>query len=448
MIPLHSSPPGSDRDQRDRDQRENVCGVGVSYAAVAILLAPRSTLALVADRNFGPFFVGNLSSNIGTWFQQITAAVVVFAVTGSTFMVGMVGVAQFLPSLVLAPLTGAAADRFDRRRLLIAAQSTAATAAAALAVLTLTVGLERFPAAWPVIATAFVIGLANAFATPAQQALVPALVRPVDLDQAVALTSVTFNLARAIGPALGAVVLVAWGPGPTFSVNALSYLALIAGLLVVRPSPVTRPPRASLWAGVAHVRRDPVLTLLLVGVTALGFGADPVITLTPALAAGLTDDFFSNADGLVGVLISAFGAGAMVAALLVGRLRGRWGHKRVAVTGLTLLGAGMIGLAVAPVAWLAIAALVIGGMGFLLGVTSLTSAMHLRIPEEIRGRIMALWGVAFLGSRPVAAFIDGSVADLASPSAAAFVSAAIVLGCALLVWARVPVAPDSADATG
>lgn len=403
--------------------------------------SPRSTLALIADRNFGPFFVGNLSSNIGTWFQQITAAIVVFDVTRSTFMVGMVGVSQFLPSLVLAPWTGAAADRFDRRRLLIGAQSTAAVAATILAVLTLTVGLAPFPGAWPVLVTAFVIGLANATATPAQQALVPALVPPANLDQAVALNSVTFNLARAIGPALGAAVLVTWGPGVAFSVNALSYLVLVGGLAMVRARPIARPPRASIWVGFRHVRRDPILAVLLIGVTALGFGADPIITLTPALSEGLVDATFTRADGLVGLLISAFGAGAMLGALLVGRVRGRWGHTRVATGGLVLLGTGMVGLGLAPGPWPALVAMLIGGMGFLFGVTSLTSAMHIRIPEELRGRVMALWGVAFLGSRPVAAFLDGSVADLVSPQAATFVSAAIVIAGAAVVRSRVPATP-------
>lgn len=401
----------------------------------------RSPMALVADGNFGPFFVGNLSSNIGTWFQQITAAIVVFEVTGSTFMVGLVGVAQFLPSLVLAPWTGAAADRFDRRRLLIGAQSTAAAAAAVLAIITLVVGLDGFPAAWPVLATAFVIGLANATATPAQQALVPALVPAADLDQAVALVSVTFNLARAVGPALGAAVLVAWGPGVAFSINALSYLPLVGGLLLIRARPLSRPPRTSIWVGFRHLRTDPTLAVLLVGVMALGFGADPIITLTPALAHGLVDSTFTNPDGLVGLLISAFGAGAMVAALLMVRVRSRWDHIAVATGGLGLLAAGMVGLALAPTAGLALISLGLAGMGFLFGTTSLTSAMHLRIPEELRGRIMALWGVAFLGSRPVAAFLDGTVADLVSPSAAAFVAATVVTICAVVVRRLVPTAP-------
>lgn len=403
--------------------------------------SPRSTLAVIADRNFGPFFVGNLTSNIGTWFQQLTAAVVVYDLTRSTFMVGMVGVAQFLPSLVLAPWTGAAADRFDRRRLLMTAQSTASVAAASLAVLTLTVGLEPFPNAWPVLVAALVIGLGHAFAVPAQQALVPALVPVRDLDAAVALTSVTFNLARAIGPAVGAVALVAWGPGWAFATNSASYIPLVVGLWFVRAHPIERPPRASIWVGFRHLRTDPELAVLLVGVTALGFGADPVLTLAPALAEGLVDDTFSSHEGLVGLLISAFGAGAAVAAFLVASVRARWGQLRLAITGLLLLGAGMAGFGLSPVAWAALVCLVGAGVGFLFGVTSLTSAMHVRIPEELRGRIMALWGVAFLGSRPVAAFLDGAVAELTSPRVAALGAALIVVLCAAVLKWRITPAP-------
>lgn len=393
------------------------------------LTVPRSTLALVTDRRFGPYFAGNLASNIGTWFGQVTAAVVVFEITDSTFMVGLVAVSQFLPSLVLAPWTGVAADRYDRRRLLIVAQAIAAFALAVLSAVTITVGLEGFPNAWPVLATAFVVGLVNAVSVPAQQALVPALVPPADLDQAVALNSVTFNLARAVGPALGAGVLVAWGPGPAFSVNALSYAVLVVALLTIRTESAPRPPRSSIWSGIRHLRADPTLGVLLVGVTALGFGADPIITLTPALAEGLVDDTFTNSDALVGFLISAFGVGAVAGTLVVGRLRIRYGHLPVAMAGLGLLVVGIVVLALAPTAAIGLAGLAVGGAGFLLGVTCLTSAMLLRTPEELRGRIMALWGVAFLGSRPVAAFIDGIVADLVSPRAATLVAASAVAVC-------------------
>lgn len=396
--------------------------------------APRPTPALVADRTFGPYFAGNLASNIGTWCQQITAAVVVFNVTGSTFMVGLVGVSQFLPSLVLAPWTGVAADRFDRRRLLLRAQALAALAAGVLALLTLTMGLDRFPAAWPVLAATLVIGLCNAVSTPAQQALVPALVPPIDLDGALALNSVSYNLARAVGPAIGAAVLVAWGAGWAFGLNAVSYLIFVGALILVSVPSIPKPVgRQSIWTGLRQLRTDPTLAVLLIGITALGFGIDPVLTLTPAIAQTLQDSTFDNPDALVGLLISSFGAGAVLGTLIVARVRIRWGHLPVAASGLGFVAVGALGLAFSPVAWMALAFMVLGGVGFLFGVTSLTSAMHVRIPEEIRGRIMALWGVAFLGSRPVAAFVDGAVADLVSPQVATIVSTSVVVVCLMVL---------------
>lgn len=277
--------------------------------------------------------------------------------------------------------------------------------------------------------------------TPAQQALVPALVPLEDLDQAVALNSVTFNLARAVGPALGAVVLVAWGPGVAFAINAASYGALVAGLVAIRPRPVEVSPRGSVWVGFRHLRIDPQLAMMLVGLSALGFGVDPVLTLTPALSEKLTDATFPNAEGLVGLLISAFGAGAVIGTLLIARVRRRRSHAGVAGGGLALLAWGLVILGLAPTAWLAIGGLVVAGIGFLFAVTGITTAMHLRIPERLRGRIMALWGVAFLGSRPVAASLDGAVADLTSPEVATFVAAGIVTACGVAMRLRVAAPP-------
>jgi MFS family permease len=380
--------------------------------------------SLLVDRTFGPYFFGNLTSNIGTWFQQVAAAVVVHRLTGSSTMVGMVGAAQFAPALLLAPWTGAAADRFDRRRLLIAAQSLAFVAAACLAVWTLAVGVDGLPGPWPVMATALLIGLGNALSIPAQQALVPALVSPELLDEAVALNSVTFNLARAVGPALGGVVLVALGAGVAFAVNAVTYLALVGALMVIRPRPVQRAGSStSVWVGIRYLRHDSTAAVLLGAVALLGIGADPIITLSPALSHLMASG--SDADALVGYLVSAFGLGAVLATTSIRRLR-RAGVVRASSLGLGLLALGVAGLSWAPTPLPALAAALVAGGGFLLGVTSLTAALHQRIPEELRGRVMALWGVAFLGSRPVAALADGYLADLVGPRPTALVAALVV----------------------
>lgn len=395
-------------------------------------------MSLIADRNFGPYFVGNLASNIGTWFQQVTAAVVVFDLTGSAFMVGLVGVSQFLPILVLSPWTGAAADRFDRRRLLLGSQVVAGAAVATLAVVTVVFGLNGFTGAWIVLGTGLVLGLANAVSAPTSQALVPALVPLRDLDQAVALNSVTFNLARAVGPALGAAVLVAWGPGIAFGFNALSYCALVVGLLLVTTRDIGPPQRGSIWVGLRHVRSDPPLALLLWGLVAVGFAADPLITLTPSLAQGLEDSLFTNADALVGLLISAFGLGAVIGTFVVTSVNLRWGHARVATVGFGFIASGMALLGLAPTALLALGGALVGGFGFLLGVTSLTTAIHVRVPEELRGRVMAIWAVAFLGSRPLASVINGAMADLTSARVATVVVAVVVAVAGLIFRRRSP----------
>ncbi len=399
--------------------------------------AARSSLALLRDRTYGPFFFGNLVSNCGTWFQNIAAAVVVFDLTGSALLVGVVSVMQFAASLLLSPWAGAVTDRVDRRRLLIAGQVVALLGASALALQTAVVGVDGLPGPAPVLASALVIGVGFAFSVPAMHALVPALVPPADLDQAVALNSVTFNLARAIGPALGAVTLVALGPAAAFGLNAASYLALIVALLTITPRPVARRGRGdgSVREGLRYVRGDRTTLVLLVGVAALGFGTDPVNTLAPPMAAAL-----NGGNTLVGWLVSAFGVGAATTALAVAPLRRRLGHTTMAVGGLVLLAIGMIGFAASPTAAVAVGALAASGVGFLLAVTSLTTRLQQRVDERMRGRVMALWSVAFLGSRPVAALLDGGVADLVGPRPAVTVAAAVSLLAAGLLWreARAP----------
>lgn len=393
--------------------------------------AARTVRALLLDPIFGPYFIGNLVSNCGTWLQNIAAAIVVYRLTGSTVMVGLVSVLQFAASLLLSPWAGALSDRVDRRRLLVGGQLLAFVAAVGLAALTWFTGVEGLPGPWPVFASATLVGVGFAVSVPTMQALVPALVDPADLDQAVALNSVTFNLARAIGPALGALVFVSLGAAAAFTLNAVSYAVLIAVLLVIRPRPVHRRTGGdgSVREGLRYVRAAPALGVLLVGVAALGFGADPVNTLTPALAEAL-----GGGDALVGWLVSAFGVGAAATAFAVGPIRRHIALGPLGVGGLGILAAGLLGLAASPVVIAALASLTVAGAGFLLAVTALTTELQQRVEEHLRGRVMALWSVAFLGSRPAAAFLDGLVGDLFGPRLAAAAASVVTLAVALWLW--------------
>jgi MFS family permease len=401
--------------------------------AAAAEALPRRNLELLADRTFAPFFWGNLASNCGLWFHNIAAAVVVFNLTGSALLVGAVSVMLFAATLLLGPYAGAVTDRVDRRLLMLAGQLLACASATSLAVWTAIVGAEGLPGAWPVLAATGLIGLGYAFSIPAMQALVPALVDPVDLDGAIALSSVTFNIARALGPALAAVTLVTAGPAAAFGVNALSYVPLVVALLVIRPRPVDTSDRGdgSVREGFRYVRGNPAVIVLLLATAGLGFGTDPVNTLTPPLAAEL-----GGGDGLVGILVSAFGAGAVLATTIAARAGRRWGQVTTGAAGLTILTAGIGCLAVAPSTVAAVLALLLAGFGFLLGITGLTTALQRTVPEGLRGRVMALWSMAFLGSRPIAALLDGAIADLVSVRAATLVAAALSAAAAVLVITR------------
>ncbi len=190
-----------------------------------------SGLRVLRDANFWPYFAGNLFSNCGTWFQNLAQALLIYRLTGSTLLVGVVNFAQFVGTFALAPWAGAAADRFDRRRLMIVTQLLAVVVTGVLALFA-AAGAATTPV---VISLALVLGITTAFSVPAMQALVPLLVPTHELAGAVALNSVTFNLARAVGPVLGAIVVERFGIPAAFALNALSYLALVVALLVIEP---------------------------------------------------------------------------------------------------------------------------------------------------------------------------------------------------------------------
>lgn len=378
-------------------------------------------MSVLRDRNFAPFFLGNLTSNTGNWLFNLTAAVVVFELTGSALAVGMVSVAQFLPLVLVSPMAGAIADRVDRRWMVIASQSLSTVSATAIAVAAVILGVDGLPGAWPIIAAAGGIGLGNALTQPAMHSLVPGLVGSEDLATAVSLTSLTYNVGRALGPAGAGLLLITLGAEVAFVINAASFLVLIIGLLMVRARPRERiaaeAPDRSVRAGLRYVREDPRVLLLLGGVAAAGFAADPAVTLAPSFA-----DLLGEGEALVAAITSGFGVAAIPAAMASGRLQIRLGSAQTAGAGMSIMAGGSLAAAVAPWPWMALVGFSATGAGFVLAVTSFTTLLQAQLPDELRGRVMALWTVAFLGNRPLAAAIDGAAADTVGPRLAMIVA--------------------------
>ncbi|MPZ88615.1 MAG: MFS transporter [Nitriliruptorales bacterium] len=389
----------------------------------------RGTVRLLLDRTVGPYFAAKVLASMGIWIHNVVAAIVVYQVSGSALLVGAVSIAQFTPQVFLAPWMGAVADRGDRCGQVVAGRLGTAAGSGALAVWIAVIGLEGPRGAAAVIAAALVVGIGFAVSGPAMHALEPALARPSELPVVITIATSPFTVARAAGPALGALLLVIAGPAVAFGVASSCQLAFAFVVWRLRLRSVVRPESSdgSVLAGVRYLRRDAAVALLLIGVTGVGFGVDPVITLSPPLAAG-----YGAGAELVAAMASAFGAGAAVTVFLLGPVRRRFSQSRIGSAGLGVLAASMAAVAASPTSALAVAFLFVGGMGMMGAITSLTTQIQQRVPEELRGRVMALWSVCFVGSRPLAAAINGAIADLWSPEAALVVLAALLAAAAIL----------------
>jgi len=371
----------------------------------------RSPLGVLRVREFRIYWLGASLSSIGTWFQNIAAGLLVYELTRSTLAVGAVNFAQFIGSILLVSVAGGAADRYDRRRLLMVSQGVAAVVGATLATVTLLGAVT--PAI--VIGAALLLGFSLAFMVPALLALVPLLVDEADLDAAIAINSVSFNLARAVGPVLGALVVGSAGYGVAFALNALSFLAFVGALALVRPRPQRRAEgdRPRLLETIRLVRSVPAWWAVLVATTVISMSTDPINTLVPELAL----DTFGGRELDAGLFVGAFGLGATLTALtLTDWLR----RRRRALPGSMLVqGAGMLLVGLAPTIGVAYVGMAISGGGFIAGITRSSVRLQSEVPDLQRGRVMALWSVAFVGTRPFAALISGAIAEIANARVAA-----------------------------
>ncbi|MBP2368062.1 MFS transporter [Pseudonocardia parietis] len=396
-------------------------------ARAALRSFSERTFAALSGRNYRLWFGGQSISLIGTWMQSIAQSWLVYELTGSAAVLGTVVAIQTLPTLLLGPYAGVWVDRLDRRRLMIGLQVLMGLQALALAVLTLTGTV----ALWHVYALAAVLGLNKAFENPARQTFVQDLVGRDDLRNAVSLNSVLVNAARAVGPAIAGLVIVAGGTGVCFAVNAASFVAVVISLLrldVSALTPTAPAPRGpgQLREGLAYVRGNPELLVPLVMMALIGCLAYEFPVVLPVVAS----ETFGGDAATYGYLTGAMGAGAVVGGLVVAG-RGRTGLPSLVRT--ALLFGLVLGLAaIAPTLGIALVAMALVGMASVAFMAGGNSTLQLAAAPHMRGRVMALWSVAFLGSTPIGGPIAGWVSEhyggrggLAMGAAACLVAAAI-----------------------
>ena len=367
-----------------------------------------ASLRPLRRRDFALVWTAALVSNIGSWLQTIAVGVLVTELTGQARWTGLVAAAAFVPIGVLSPVGGAIADRVDRRRLLIGTTVGETVAAVLLAVL---VGTGN-ASALAVTALVFAGGCMTALGFPAYQAILPDLVDRDDLLGASSLSMAQYNLGRVVGPVLAGVVLVAGSYTWAFTLNAVSYGAVVVALLMVRlQTPARSDDPARLWsrivAGARGARAEPGCrtAILTIGVTALLLS--PFIALIPAVAVKL----FDGGKGATSLLIGAQGVGAVAGALSLASLARRFGHRRVLVANLLALPFLLAAYAAAPTLAAATVVLVAVGAGYVNVLSGLGTVVQLRAPEALRARILSLYMVALGTVYPLGAVLQGALGD-------------------------------------
>jgi MFS family permease len=373
----------------------------------------RRTFRSLRVRNFRLFIAGQLLSTIGTWMQGVAQPWLVLQLTHSGVALGIDTGLMFLPILLVGAWGGVLADRFDNRRLQIGTQVAYALLALSLWGLVLS-GLVEV---WMVYALSFLGGMVTAVDMPTRQSFYLEMVGPKDLTNAMSLNTATFTGTRMVGPVVAAALIAAFGTAPVFLINAISYLAVVVALLAMRRSEL-RPRRKAVRApgqvraGLRYVWHTPALRVPMLVMGAIFLFAFNFIVLLPLLAVRT----FGGDASTYGQMLSLFGVGSLAGALfMAGRSAGS-NARRLAVLG-AVLGATLLGAAGAPtlpVEWLLMPPL--GAAGIAFAITA-NSTLQLTSSDEMRGRVMALYGVAFLGSTPIGGPIAGWVGEHLGPRA-------------------------------
>jgi MFS family permease len=394
-----------------------------------------SALRAFRSRNYRLFVAGQLVSLIGTRMQSVAQSWLIYRLTGSAAFLGLIGFAGQIPIFILASFGGVMADRMNRHRVLVATQTVMMLLALTLAALTLG-GAVRV---WQIFVLASLLGVANAFDIPARQAFLVEMVGKDDIVNAIALSSSMMNGARIVGPAVAGIVVAAVGEGWCFLLNGMSYVAVIIALLLMKTAPRTDVhPRVSTWHSLIegfafawHTRPIRALLLLLGLVSVMGM---PYTVLMPIIA----DRTLHGGPDAYGLLMSASGTGALAgAAILTLRRHIRGLGQWIAVTAIGF-GISLIAFSFSRQLWLSAVLLVPAGFCMMVEMAASNTLIQSMVPDRLRGRVMAVYSMMFMGMAPVGALLAGAIAaPIGAPKTVAIGGAVCIAG-GLIFSAKLP----------
>jgi len=402
--------------------------------STALAAGWRSNFRALRHRNFRLYWGGQLVSLVGTWMQTVAQGWLMHRLTASVSMLGWLGFMQFVPVCLFGLFAGVVVDHVDKRRLLIVTQSLLTVQAVAFALLA-GLGVVR---PWMVLALAFFYGCANTFDMPARQAFVIEMVGREDLANGIALNSAAFNAARILGPAVGGLLLAWIGESGCFWLNAVSFLAVIAGLFLIRlPARplVARPARSmgsTVGDGLRYAwRAEAIRNLLLLLAVCAGL-AFQFNVLLPVY----TREVLHAGPRVYGLLLAGFGDGSLVAAARMTMAHDRWALRRHLLVGLAVSGVGMAGFA--WIHWLPgmLAAGALAGFGMILYISSTNTLIQMTTEDRYRGRVMSLYTLMFVGMAPFGSLLTGFAAQRFGAPVATSACAVMLLGGALVISRR------------
>jgi MFS family permease len=375
-----------------------------------------AALRALQYRNFQLFFGGQQISLIGTWMQTVAQAWLVYRLTGSSVLLGGIGFCSQIPIFLLAPLGGIVADRYNRQKVVIATQTASMLLALALAALTLA-GAVRIPY---IFVLAALLGAVNAFDMPARQSFIVEMVGRTDLMNAIALNSSMFNASRMIGPAIAGVLVARIGEGWCFFANGVSYLAVIAGLLLMRVAPRDVRPAGSplrrVTEGFRYVAGNLPVRSLLALLAVVSLTGMPYTVLMPIFAHRV----LHGGAGTLGALMGATGIGALMGALLLATRRNLQGFGRGVAVAAAAFGASVVAFAFSRTYWLSMGILVLAGFSMMVQMAATNTLIQSIVPDRLRGRVMSIYSMMFMGMAPFGSLLAGwGAARFGSPATVA-----------------------------
>jgi MFS family permease len=392
-------------------------------------------LSSFRHRNYQLFFTGQLISLIGTWMQSVAESWLVYRLTGSATLLGVTAFCAQIPVFLLAPIGGTTADRVNRHRVMLTTQTVSMILPLTLSALTFT-GLVR---PWHVFVLAGCLGVVNAFDIPARQAFVVEMVGRQDLMNAIALNSSMVNGARVVGPAVAGILVAAVGEGWCFLLNGISYVAVITGLLLmdVQKDASGRthdsPLRATLAGFRFAARTGPVrAVLLLLGL--VSFAGMPYAVLMPVFAESI---LHGGARGL-GMLMAASGLGALGGALSLAMRKGIRGLGGWIATASGAFGVALALFSLSRTFWLSVVLLVPVGASLMIQMASSNTLIQAMVPDSLRGRVMSLYSMMFLGMSPFGSFFAGYLAERVGAPATVALGGTICFAASMVFRTKLP----------